>query len=195
MTDEERQNIIIRAAEESSRLRMKTAEDLAVKAVEIANQISGVLGAGGKILICGNGGSAADSSHMAGELIVRLTSERNREPLAAISLNTDISVMTAAANDYGFDSIFSRQVAALGRPGDVLLAISTSGNSTNVVRAAETARQMNMLVIGLLGGSGGKLASICDKKLIIPHKSVQRIQEEHIFYIHLLVELIESDLF
>ena len=141
MTDEERQNIIIRAAEESSRLRMKTAEDLAATAVEIANQISGVLGAGGKILICGNGGSAADSSHMAGELIVRLTSERNREPLAAISLNTDISVMTAAANDYGFDSIFSRQVAALGRPGDVLLAISTSGNSANVVKAAETARQ------------------------------------------------------
>ncbi len=195
MTDEERQNIIIRAAEESSHFRLKTAQDLAATAVEMANQISGVLGAGGKILICGNGGSAADSSHMAGELIVRLTSERNREPLAAISLNTDISVMTAAANDYGFDSIFSRQVAALGRPGDVLLAISTSGNSSNVVKAAETARQMNLLVIGLLGSSGGKLASICDKKLVIPHKSVQRIQEEHIFYIHLLVELIESDLF
>lgn len=195
MTDEERCNIIMRAAEESAQLRLKTAEGLATAAVDIADRISGVLGAGGKILICGNGGSAADSSHMAAEMIVRLTSERNRAALAAICLNADISVMTAAANDYGFDSIYARQVAALGKPGDVLLAISTSGNSANVVKAAETAHQMNLLVIGLLGGNGGKLATICDKKLIIPHKSVQRIQEEHTFYIHLLVELIESDLF
>lgn len=195
MTDEERHNIIMRAAEESAQLRLKAAEGLAAMAVDIADRISGVLGAGGKILICGNGGSAADSSHMAAEMIVRLTSEKNRAALAAICLNSDISVMTAAANDYGFDSIYARQVAALGRPGDVLLAISTSGNSANVIKAAETARQMNLLVIGLLGGNGGRLAAICDKKLIIPHKSVQRIQEEHIFYIHLLVELIESDLF
>ena len=195
MNNEERVEFILKAAQESAVLRRTVGESLAAQLVELANVMSGVIGSGGKLLICGNGGSASDSSHMATEMIVRLTSQRNRQSLPAMALTTDTSILTAAANDYGFDKVFARQIEGLGRKGDMLLVISTSGNSPNLLNAVEAAREKGLLTAALLGGDGGKLAPIVDKKLIVPHSSVQRIQEEHIFLIHLLVELLESDLF
>ncbi|MCP4704039.1 MAG: SIS domain-containing protein [candidate division Zixibacteria bacterium] len=194
MNGEDSRKLIETAALESSLLRRQTAESLSGVLIELAETISAVIGSGGKLLICGNGGSAGDSSHMATELIVRLTAERNRQALPAIALSADTSILTACGNDYGFDQIFARQVQGLGKAGDVLILISTSGNSTNLIKAAESAREMKLLTVGLLGGDGGKLLPLCDKKLIVPHSLTQRIQEEHIFLIHLLVELIESDL-
>ena len=194
MNGEDGHKLIEAAAIEATSLRRQVAESLSDLLINLAETISAVFGSGGKLLICGNGGSAADSSHMATELIVRLTSERNRQSLPAIALSADPSILTACGNDFGFEQIFARQVQGLGKPGDVLMLISTSGNSINLIKAAETAREMNLLTVGLLGGKGGKLASLCDKKLIVPHSSTQRIQEEHIFLIHILVELIEGDL-
>ncbi len=195
MNVEEQIQYIFKMAEDSAVLRRLVATSLATEIADLAGRISGVIGTGGKILICGNGGSAADSSHMAGEMIVRLTAQQDRQSLPALALNTDISVMTAAGNDFGFERIFSRQVEGLGLKGDMLLMISTSGNSENLIKAAQVAHEKGLITVGLLGGTGGKLAKIISKAIIIPHHSTQRIQEEQIFIIHLLVELIESDLF
>jgi len=194
MNRDENKKMILNAAEEAYTLKKVVAESLAEPLLDLAETISGVIGAGGKLLICGNGGSAADSCHMAAELIVRLSANRNRQSLPAISLAADMAVMTAAGNDYGYEQIFARQVQGLGHPGDTLFVISTSGNSANLIRAVETARDMKLLTVGLLGGDGGKLGSLVDRKLVIPHSAVQRIQEEQIFLIHLLVELVEGDL-
>ncbi len=144
---------------------------------------------GAKILVCGNGGSAADAQHLAAELVVRL--EKNRRPAACLALTTDTSVITACGNDFGFEQIFSRQVEALGRPGDVLVAISTSGNSPNILLAASAAKNMGVNVIGLTGKDGGKLASLCDALLCAPTSRTMRVQEVHSFAIHLLCDLIE----
>jgi D-sedoheptulose 7-phosphate isomerase len=179
-------------AGESAVLRQATYEQLGEKILDVADLISGVLGSGGKLLLAGNGGSAADSSHFAAEMIVRLTAERNRQSLPAIALNVDPSVLTAAANDYGFENIFARQVEGLGHKGDMLFVISTSGNSANLIKAVQAAREKKLLTIGLLGNNGGQLAKLVDRALIIPHPSTQRIQEEHIFIIHILVEMVES---
>ncbi len=194
MNRELSKKLIADAAEEGYTLRKLVAEQLSDPLLDLAETLSGILGSGGKILLAGNGGSAADASHFAAEMIVRLTAERNRQALPAICLNTDTSILTAASNDYGFDNIFARQVQGLGHAGDALIVISTSGNSANLVKAVESARDLKVLTVGLLGGDGGKLGQIVDRKLIVPHRSVQRIQEEHTFLIHLLVELIEGDL-
>lgn len=182
-------------AEETTILRKSVIEQLGPDILDLAAVISGVFGTGGKLLIAGNGGSAADASHFAAEMIVRLTADRNRQSLPAMALSVDPSVITAAANDFGFENIFARQIEGLGNKGDMLFAISTSGNSPNLIKAAQTAREQGLISVGLLGGGGGKLAPLVDRALIIPHPSTQRIQEEHIFIIHLLVELVESDLF
>ncbi len=182
-------------AEQSSLLRRTVAEELGSRVIEMAAVISGVLGAGGKLLIAGNGGSASMSCHFAAEMVVRLTSARNRQALPAISLTADTAVITACANDYGYDNIFARQVEALGNKGDMLLVMSTSGNSENLVRAITTAHQKTVLTAALLGGDGGKLAGMVDRSLVIPDSSTQRIQEEHLFLVHTLVELVERDLF
>ncbi|MFH1687478.1 MAG: SIS domain-containing protein [bacterium] len=181
--------------DETTLLRKAVIGSLGEKILTTAALISGVIGSGGKILIAGNGGSAADASHFAAEMVVRLTSDRDRQALPALALCVDPSVMTAAANDYGFENVFARQVEALGNKGDLLFVISTSGNSPNLIRAAEVALQRGILATGLLGRNGGKLAKMIDRPLIIPHDSTQRIQEEHIFIIHSLVELVEGDLF
>lgn len=145
---------------------------------------------GGKILTCGNGGSLCDAQHFAEELSGRYRADRRA--LAAIAL-TDASHMTCVANDYGFEFVFSRFVEALGRPGDVLLAISTSGNSPNVLRAAEAAKTAGMLVVALTGKDGGELAGICDVEIRAPHGGfADRIQEIHIKVIHILIMLIEQ---
>ncbi len=184
-----------RLAEETAKLRRAFVENKGQDIIGLAEVMSGVIGSGGKILVAGNGGSAADACHFAGEMIVRLTAERNRQALPVISLGTDPSVSTAAANDFGFEQVFARQVEGLGRKGDMLLVISTSGNSPNLLAALRTARDRGLLTAALLGRNGGKAAGMVDRSLIVPHSSVQRIQEEHIFILHILVELIESDLF
>jgi len=194
MNEEEQIQFVVRQAKDSADFRRTAIESLSRPLIDLAHVITGIIGSGGKIMICGNGGSAADSTHMAAEMIVRLTAERNRQPLPAVALTTDSSILTAAGNDFGFDEIFARQVRGLGKMGDMLLMISTSGNSSNLIRAVQAAREQNMVTAALLGGQGGKLAGQVDRKIVIPHSSVQRIQEEQIFLIHLLVELIEGDL-
>jgi D-sedoheptulose 7-phosphate isomerase len=150
---------------------------------------------GGKIIFCGNGGSAADSQHLAAELVVRLRSSFDRPAIPALALTVDSSILTACGNDYGFDYVFARQVEALARPEDVLIAISTSGNSTNVILAVEAAKKVGVKVIGLLGGNGGKMVDICTHSLIAPSNVTARIQEMHILIGHIWCEIIEESLF
>lgn len=147
---------------------------------------------GGKMLFCGNGGSAADAQHWAGELVSRFYYDR--PGLAAIALTTDTSILTAIGNDYGYDYTFARQVEALGREGDVLVAISTSGNSPNILRAADAARARGMQVIGFTGRAGGKLAPLADLCFRMPSDETPRIQEGHEFVGHLLCALIEAEM-
>ncbi|NOY88710.1 MAG: SIS domain-containing protein [FCB group bacterium] len=184
-----------KVAGEAARLRKTVMEQTARNLLDISAVISGVLGSGGKILIAGNGGSAADASHFAGEMVVRLSAQKNRQSLPTIALTTDAAVITACGNDYGFEHIFARQVEGLGNKGDMLFVISTSGNSLNLIKAVQIAHEKGLLTVGLLGNEGGKLGKMIERKIVIPHSSTQRIQEEHIFIIHLLVELVESDLF
>ena len=147
-----------------------------------------------KILICGNGGSAADAQHIATELVIRMT-KPNRPALAAIALTTDTSMLTAGGNDIGFDNVFSRQVEALGTAGDVLIAISTSGKSENVNRAITEAKKRGMTVIGFLGKDGGASKALADIPIIIPSNDTQRIQEGHITVAHILCGIIENEMF
>ncbi len=148
-----------------------------------------------KLLLCGNGGSAADCQHIATELVIRLSHHINRPALPAIALTTDSSNLTAGGNDIGFDNIFARSVEGLGNKGDTLLAISTSGNSENIIRAVKKAKEKGMKVISLLGGNGGKLKDIVDLPVIIPSSNVQRIQEGHITVAHIICELVEEELY
>ncbi len=182
-------------ADESAILRKSVVEEIGPKILDMAAVISGVIGSGGKLLIAGNGGSAADASHFAAELVVRLTADRNRQSLPALALCTDTSVMTAAANDFGYENVFARQVEGLGTKGDMLLVISTSGNSANIVKATQVAHERGLLTAGLLGCQGGRVGELVERSLIVPHTSTQRIQEEHTFIIHALVELVEGGLF
>ncbi len=148
-----------------------------------------------KILLCGNGGSAADSQHIATEFTIRLNHEIKRKGLPAIALTTDTSALTAGGNDIGFENTFARLVEALGRKGDVLVGISTSGNSENIIRAADKAHENGMKVIGLLGKDGGKLKSRCDLPIVVPSENTQRIQEGHITIGHIMSELVEMELY
>jgi len=148
--------------------------------------------AGGKLLIFGNGGSAADAQHIAAELAFKMG--REREALPALALTTDTSLLTAIGNDRSFDFIFARQIQAIGRKGDVVLAISTSGNSPNVIEAVKQARAMEIRSIGLLGAGGGKVAALVDLPLIVPHNETPRIQEVHIAASHIICHLIEDEL-
>nr|WP_274605267.1 D-sedoheptulose 7-phosphate isomerase [Phaeovibrio sulfidiphilus] len=148
---------------------------------------------GGKLLFCGNGGSAADAQHWAGELVARFYYDR--PGLAAVALTTDTSILTAVGNDYGYDHVFSRQVEALGVPGDVLFALSTSGNSPNVVRALEVARARGMLTVGFTGQAGGKMLDLCDICFRVPSTCTPRIQEGHELLGHTLCQMIEAGMF
>jgi D-sedoheptulose 7-phosphate isomerase len=148
------------------------------------------LAKGGKILFCGNGGSAADAQHLAAELVVRY--RRNRKALAAVALTTDTSTLTACANDFSYDEIFSRQVEALARPGDVLIGISTSGKSPNVLKALEAARAVGCLAAGFAGRDGGPMVQATDLLLVVPSETTARIQEMHILLGHALCDVIEQ---
>ena len=154
--------------------------------------ITAALRAGGKVMFCGNGGSAADSQHLASEFTGRFVEDRR--PLAALALSTDSSALTCIANDYAFDQVFERQVRGLGRAGDVLVAISTSGRSPNVQRAASAARELGIGVIGLLGRDGGSIKDSSDVAIVVPSQTTARIQEAHIFIGHTLCALVETAL-
>ena len=155
-------------------------------------KIYSTLKKGGKIFLCGNGGSAADSQHIAAELVGRFI--KDRRPLPAIALSTDTSAITCISNDYGYEYIFSRQVESLGNEADVLLAISTSGNSNNIVEAIKTAKQKKLKVIGLLGKDGGVIKEMCDIPIIVPSDVTARIQEVHIFLGHFFCLMLEKSL-
>ena len=167
--------------------------ELAGQIARIAVRLVETMKIGNKLLIMGNGGSAADAQHFAAEIVGRFKMERPALP--AIALSTDTSIITAIGNDYGFERIFSRQVEALAAPGDALIAISTSGNSANILQALLTGRQAGCSAIGLLGKDGGTIKEICDLSLIIPSDDTPRIQEGHITVIHILCDLIEQTLF
>lgn len=168
----------------------KTMEQMDVIQL-MAERCKEALKAGNKVLFCGNGGSAADAQHLAAELIGRF--QKERRSLASIALTTDTSILTAVANDYGYDEVFARQVEGLGRYGDVLIGISTSGNSANVVKAALKARDTGMHTIAFTGEGGGKLKDICDITFAVPSKVTARIQEMHIMVGHIICELVEEE--
>ena len=180
---------IMRELRESAALKVHVAETQGASIQAMIECIWESMQQGGKLLICGNGGSAADAQHLATECMVRLEAER--APLPAIALTTDTSLLTAAGNDYGFETIFARQVAGLGRPGDVLLAISTSGNSPNVVCAVEEAHRRGLRTLGLLGRDGGRLKDMVHIALVVPSSNTQRIQEVHITIGHILCGTLE----
>jgi D-sedoheptulose 7-phosphate isomerase len=174
--------------------RERLLQDCGGAILEAAEAICHSLRGGGKVLFCGNGGSAADSQHIAAELVNVLSQEFPRPGLPAIALTTDTSILTACANDFGFAGIFERQVQALGRPGDAVVGISTSGNSENVVRALQYARKHGMKTLALTGASGGKLAGIADISIRVPSTSAQHIQESHIAVGHILCGIVERSL-
>ena len=146
---------------------------------------------GGKILLMGNGGSAADSQHIAAEIVGRFKKERKGLP--AIALTTDTSILTSVGNDYGYDYIFARRIEALCRPEDLVIGLTTSGNSANVVRAIEAANAIGATTVGMTGGTGGKLNALCKHNIVVPSNVTARIQEAHIFIGHSLCEILESD--
>jgi len=169
---------------------MRDDPALAGTVTAIAGACADSIKEGGKVLFCGNGGSAADSQHLAAELVGKLMFDRPGLP--AIALTTDTSALTAIGNDYGFERIFARQVEALGRRGDVLVGISTSGNSSNIKAALATARKRGLVTVGLTGGSGGTMAPLCDHLVVVPSAETQKIQEGHILIGHVICALIES---
>ncbi len=181
---------ILEASLEAKRLFWEREQE---KIIAAAKRLIETLKAGGKILIFGNGGSAADAQHMAAELVNRF--RRDRAPLPALALTTDTSILTAIANDYSFDEVFAKQVQALGNKGDVALGISTSGRSKNVLLGLAVAREQGLFTLGLSGGDGGEMAAVCDLLLIVPSPETPRIQEGHLFFIHLVCELVEEMLF
>ncbi|HJD97015.1 SIS domain-containing protein [Mailhella massiliensis] len=185
--------IIREHAEEGAKLRCVFLAECAPVLDEAARRMAGSIAGGGKILVCGNGGSAADAQHMTGELLGRFLMERPSLP--AVALNVDTSTLTAVGNDYGYEEVFARQVRGLGRPGDVLVAFSTSGGSPNVVKAIDAARERGMTVVGLTGKGGGRMASMCDYLLNVPHDHTPLIQEMHEACMHLLCQLIDHYLF
>lgn len=184
--------IINERIRESIGVKQKIIEDeeiqkLIGKAAEI---IKNTVKCGKKVLFCGNGGSASDSLHLAGEMVGRF--QKERKSMAAVSLNADVATMTSIANDYGYDNVFSRAVEGLLNPGDVLVGISTSGNSENVFRAIRTAKEIGGYTVALLGKNGGEIKDVADISIIVPSDCTARIQEAHIMIGHIICELVEG---
>lgn len=169
---------------------LTTLKSQAADLATAGDMLIAALRGGGKIIFCGNGGSAADAQHLAAEMMGRFL--RDRDPLPALALTVDTSALTAIGNDYGFDQVFSRQLRGIGRAGDILVGISTSGNSGNVVKALEAAREMDIRTLGLTGAGGGRMAELCDLCLRVPSDRTNHIQEMHITIGHMLCGLVED---
>ena len=180
---------------ESSQTKLDILEKCSEDILSSIRALTAAFKNGKKLLLCGNGGSAADAQHIAAEFMIRLSHDLSRPAIPAIALTTDSSNLTAGGNDIGYENVFARNVEGLGAEGDVLIAISTSGNSENVVKAVNKARERGMKTIGLLGGMGGKLKELVDCPIIIPSSSTQRIQEGHITVGHILCETVERELY
>jgi len=183
------ENEIISIFEESANLKKEFVYEYAEDTVNLGILIGKRLKLGNKLLICGNGGSAADSQHFAAEVVGRF--EKERKGFSAIALTTDTSALTAIGNDYGFDKVFSRQVEALGQKGDILIGISTSGNSKNVIEAVKVAKGLGIFTVGLLGKDGGQLKDLVDKAFIVRSNNTARIQEVHITFIHAICRVLD----
>jgi D-sedoheptulose 7-phosphate isomerase len=181
---------------DSAQLKLAAGQQLAAPIARAVEAVCAALRAGGKVLACGNGGSAADAQHFAAELVNRF--ERERPPLAAVALTTDSSNLTSIANDYGYEQVFEKQLRALGRGGDVLLAISTSGNSPSVLAAMRAARELGLRIVALTGRGGGKMGAALgadDVHVCVPHERTMRIQEVHLLVLHCLCDGIDHQLF
>lgn len=180
---------------ESSEVKLKIEKECLADILSAVTVLTNSLKKGNKLLLCGNGGSAADCQHIATEFVIRLSHEIDRPAIPAIALTTDTSNLTAGGNDIGFENVFARSIQGLGKAEDVLFAISTSGNSQNIIKAIEAAKVKGMKIIGFLGGNGGKIKSLVDVQIIIPSFNVQRIQEGHITVGHIICELVENELY
>lgn len=188
-------NFIEKSLKESSEVKLKIGRECTLDIIRSVEILVMAFKDGNKLLLCGNGGSAADSQHIAAEFMIRLSHDLTRPAIPAIALTTDSSNLTAGGNDIGYENVFARNVEGLGKQGDVLIAISTSGNSKNVINAVNTAHKKRMLVIGFLGGDGGNLRPLVDIPIIIPSFNTQRIQEGHITVAHIICELAERELY
>lgn len=188
------EEIIRTRLQESAAIRLALVDDdiLIHKVTELSDEIINCIAKGGKLAVCGNGGSATDAIHFSGEVVGRF--QRERRPWPVISLNADISILTGIANDYGYEDVYARQVQAYLREGDILLGISTSGNSENVLRAVQMARKMGVRTAALLGKDGGRIGGTVDIPVIVPNNVTARVQEVHITLIHILCELLEERL-
>ncbi|MEW5842960.1 MAG: D-sedoheptulose 7-phosphate isomerase [Bacteroidota bacterium] len=191
----DKEKFIVDSLKESSELKLNIEKNCKAEILVAVQSLADAFRNGKKLLLCGNGGSAADCQHIATELVIRLSHHIQRPALPAIALTTDTSNITAGGNDIGFENVFARNVEGLGAEGDVLLAISTSGNSPNIIKAVEKAHQKKMFVIGFLGGNGGKIKPLVDLPIIMPSSNIQRIQEGHITVAHIICELVETALY
>ncbi len=191
--DSRMEEIIKGALQESLRAKDEFVRENILNIEFVAEKIASALSNDRKLILCGNGGSAADAQHISAEFVNRFKMER--PPLPAIAISTDTSILTSIGNDYGFDQVFSKQIKAIGMEGDVLIAISTSGRSPNIIKAVESAKDMGIYTIGLSGGDGGKLLEKADLCLCVNSKETPRIQETHIFVGHLICELVDYILF
>ncbi len=191
----EREKFLEDSLRESSETKLKMLEACGESIFKASDAIKTSFGNGGKLMLCGNGGSAADCQHIATEFVIRLSHDVQRPAYPAIALTTDTSNLTAGGNDIGFENVFARSVEGLGKKGDVLIAISTSGNSKNVLNAVHKAKSKGIYTIGFLGGSGGVIKQHTDINIIIPSSNTQRIQEGHITAAHIICEIVEREMY
>lgn len=187
------EEIIKRVAKQSRRIQEGFVRKNTSQLIDCAESISKAFNNDRKLMLCGNGGSAADAQHIAAEFVNRF--QLDRSPLPAIALTTDTSIITSVANDCSYEEVFSKQIQALGVEGDILLAISTSGNSKNILSAIRTAKEKGLYTIGLIGGDGGKMLALVDLPMVVESKQIPRVQETHILIGHLICELVEYILF
>lgn len=191
----DKQKFIHESLKESAEVKLLIEKECSVEILRAVDTLIDSFKHGNKLLLCGNGGSAADSQHIAAEFMIRLSHDVKRPAIPAIALTTDTSNLTAGGNDIGFENVFARNVEGLGQAGDVLIAISTSGNSKNILLAIDKAKEKGMKVIGFLGGTGGKCKDKVDIPIVIPSSNTQRIQEGHITVAHIICELVEKGLY
>lgn len=191
----DKEKFIADSLKESSEVKLKIENACKAEILVAVQSLVDTFRNGKKLMLCGNGGSAADCQHIAAEFVIRLSHHIQRPSLPAIALTTDTSNLTAGGNDIGWENVFARSIEGLGNAGDVLIAISTSGNSPNIIKAVEQAKSKNIFVVGFLGGTGGKLKDKVDLPIIIPSANTQRIQEGHITVAHIICELVETEMY